>query len=95
MFLIVVIKMLGKNSLISLEFVVKLCESEYFILASDDAILPLGLEEIDCLVNEYPKVEIVSSRAQCINESGEVFKEDALIKNMFLKLSILRQLGFL
>ena len=37
------------------------------------------------LVNEYPKVELFHARAQCINESGEVFKGRwCFIKNMFL-----------
>ena len=87
---------MGKNSLVShWNLLLSLCESEYFILASDDDVYsPRFLEEIDCLVNEYPKVELFHARAQCINESGEVFKEDALYKEYVSQIEYFEQLDF-
>lgn len=56
----------------------KECNSEYVIMASDDDIYsPDFLEIVDSLTLKYPEVDVIRTRVQRINENSEVTaKED-------------------
>ena len=58
---------------------VGLCDTEYFMVASDDDIYhPDFLMEIDKLVARYPDAGVVRARSQYIDSKGEVLKKDGL-----------------
>jgi len=71
---------MGSNSLVAhWNFLVDLCDAEYFMMAGDDDIYhPMFLEEIDKLVQKYPNVGCIRSRSQYIDHEGNVTKQDLL-----------------
>lgn len=85
----------GKNLVSHWNMLLDLCDTEYFILASDDDVyLPCFLEEINKLIEKYPTVDLFHSRAQCINEVGEIFKIDSLYKEYVTQLEFFEQLDY-
>lgn len=54
-------------------------DSEYVILAPDDDLYaPAFLEQIDQLTSRYPEVNVLKSRSQKIDETGEVIAMDRI-----------------
>ena len=68
---------MGGKSLVShWNLLVDLCDTEYLIMASDDDVYePKFLEEIDALVEKYPKVDILRAKARR-TENGRLARED-------------------
>lgn len=89
-------KNIGGTSLVAhWNLMLDLCDTEYFILASDDDVYtPDFLEKMNELIEKYPSVNLFHSRAQCINENGEVFKIDSLYKEFVTQLEYLEQLDY-
>ena len=89
-------KNIGGTSLVAhWNMLLDLCDTDYFILASDDDVyLPHFLEEIDKLVEKYPAVDLFHSRAQCINGNDEIFKIDPLYKEYVTQLEYFEQLDY-
>ena len=68
----------GKNLVDHWNLLLKECDAEYVIIASDDdTYQPNFLEEIDSLSLKYPNVNVLRARVQRINENGDITtKED-------------------
>lgn len=71
---------IGGRSLIEhWNLLLSLADSEYVILAPDDDLYESAfLEQIDQLTNKYPDVNVLKSRAQKIDETGEVIAMDRI-----------------
>lgn len=71
---------MGSKSLVShWNLLVDMCDTEYFILASDDDVYePTFLEEVDKLAVKYPEVDLIRARVRLINEKGETLAKDAM-----------------
>ena len=71
-------KNMGASSLVShWNLLVNMCDTEYLILASDDDIYDINfLENIDCLVNKYPQVDLFHARCRVIDGKGKCIQED-------------------
>jgi len=65
---------MGSKSLVShWNLLVDMCETEYFIMASDDDVYePNFLEEIDVLVEKHPNVDLFRAKVRCVNGNGEL-----------------------
>lgn len=89
-------KNLGKDDLVAhWNLLLNLCDTEYFILASDDDVYDINfLKEIDLLIEKYPKVDLFHARAQCIDSNDEVFKMDSLYKEYVSQIGFLEQLDY-
>ena len=87
---------MGSKSLVShWNLLVDLCDTEYFILASDDDVYePTFLEEVDKLARKYPKVDLVRARVKAINEKGEMIERDAIYEEYVDGLDFLKQKHF-
>lgn len=87
---------MGRDSLVAhWNLLLDLCDTEYCILASDDDVYaPNFLEEIDALTEKYSYVDLFHARAQCIDANGDVFKEDALYKELVGQLEYFEQLDY-
>lgn len=68
---------MGSKSLVShWNLLVDMCDTEYFILASDDDVYePTFLEEVDKLASKYPEVDLIRVRVKKIN-ADKVLEED-------------------
>ena len=73
---------MGSKSLVShWNLLVDMCDTEYFILASDDDVYePTFLEEVDKLAQKYPEVDLIRARCQLLNEKTNVAFWDGLCK---------------
>lgn len=62
---------MGSKSLVShWNLLVDMCDTEYFIMASDDDIYePTFLEEVDKLASKYPEVDLIRARCKMVNEN--------------------------
>ena len=62
---------MGSKSLVShWNLLVDMCDTEYFILASDDDVYePIFLEEVDKLASKYPEVDLIRARCKMVNEN--------------------------
>ena len=69
---------LGGKSLVShWNLLVDLCDTEFFIMASDDDMYePDYLEEIDKLTVRYPEINLFRGRTKIINENDELQLND-------------------
>ena len=67
---------IGGKSLVShWNLLVRLCDTEYFILVGDDDVYDSQfLERIDYLVAKYPELSLYRARACRINEEGTCFE---------------------
>ena len=67
-------KNMGGKSLVShWNLLVDMCDTEYFVMASDDDVYePTFLEGVDKLTQKYPKVDLIRARCKKINEKGDV-----------------------
>lgn len=72
---------MGSKSLVShWKLLVDMCETEFFIMASDDDVYaPNFLEEINKLTEKYPKVDLFRGRVKCIDASGKTQVNDCLL----------------
>ena len=71
---------MGGKSLVShWNLLVDLCDTEYLIMASDDDVYePKFLEEIDMLVEKYPKVDILRAKARRVENGKQVLTDEAI-----------------
>lgn len=69
---------MGSKSLVShWNLLVDMCETDYFIMASDDDVYePNFLMQIDDLVGKYPNVDLLRARAQRIDENKTTLIDD-------------------
>lgn len=74
---------MGSKSLVShWNLLVDMCDTEFFIMASDDDVFePTFLEKIDSLTKEYPNVDLFRGRVQQIDGENNVTDRDPLIEN--------------
>lgn len=84
---------LGSKSLVShWNLLLDLCDTEYFILASDDDVYEKNfLEEINKLVEKYPEIDLIHARARIINENDEVCEEDSIYDEYVSQIKFLTQ----
>lgn len=67
----------GKNLVAHWNLLLDLCDTDYFILASDDDVYDKQfLESIDALVKKYPQIDVIRAGARIINEKNETIQED-------------------
>lgn len=73
-------KNMGGKSLVShWNLLVDMCDTEYLIMASDDDVYePKFLEEIDVLVEKYPKVDILRAKAKRVENGKLVLADDSI-----------------
>lgn len=85
---------MGSKSLVShWNFLVDMCDTEYFILASDDDVYePTFLEEVDKLAQKYPKVDLIRARVKLINEQGNLLAKDAIYEEKLSDIEFISQL---
>ena len=85
---------MGSKSLVShWNFLVDMCDTEYFILASDDDVYePTFLEEVDKLAQKCPEVDLIRSRVKLIDENGSLLEKDALFEEKVTSLEFISQL---
>lgn len=71
---------MGSKSLVShWNLLVDMCDTEYFILASDDDVYELSfLEEVDKLAQKYPEVDLIRARVRLINDSSNIAFYDGI-----------------
>lgn len=71
---------MGSKSLVShWNLLVDMCDTEYFILASDDDVYELTfLEEVDKLAQKYPEVDLIRARVRLINDSSNIAFYDGI-----------------
>lgn len=71
-------KNMGGKSLVShWNLLVDMCDTEYFILASDDDVYePNFLVEADKLLVKYPKVNLLRARSRVIDGEGNIKAEE-------------------
>ena len=71
---------MGSKSLVShWNLLVDMCDTEYFILASDDDVYePTFLEEVDKLAQKYPEVDLIRARVRLINDSSNIAVYDGI-----------------
>lgn len=83
---------MGGKSLVShWNFLVETCETEFFIMASDDDMYASNfLEEINVLTKKYADVNIFRGRTRMIDAEGEVTWQDCLIDEYTTQIEFLR-----
>ena len=87
-------KNMGGKSLVShWNLLVDMCDTEYFILASDDDVYePTFLEEVDKLAVKYPEVDLIRARVKLINEQGNLLAKDAIYEEKLSDIEFISQL---
>ena len=85
---------MGAKSLVShWNLLVDMCDTEYLIMASDDDVYePMFLEEIDCLMNKYPNVDLLRAKARRI-DNGKVSYEDGDIPEYLAQEEFVKYFG--
>ena len=84
----------GKSLVEHWNLLVDLCETDFFIMASDDDIYsPDFLEELDSLICKYPNVDLFHARAHVINERDEVTMNDALYNEFASQMEFMASYG--
>ena len=75
---------MGSKSLVShWNLLVDMCDTEYFILASDDDVYePTFLEEVDKLARKYPEVDLIRARCKMVNESRNFAFYDGIYQEL-------------
>lgn len=71
-------KNMGGKSLVShWNLLVNMCDTEYFIMASDDDVYePNFLIEADCLLKKYPEANLLRGRSRVIDGTGMIKMEE-------------------
>ena len=87
---------MGSKSLVShWNLLVDMCDTEYFILASDDDVYePIFLEEVDKLARKYPKVDLIRARVKKINEKGDVLFQDVPLQEKVAQVEFTSQIFY-
>lgn len=75
---------IGSKSLVAhWNLLVEMCDTDYFIMASDDDVYePQFLEEIDKLTVKYPDVNLFRARVNNINLLGEIIRIEGQSKEL-------------
>lgn len=70
---------MGGSSLVShWNLLISMCETEHFIMASDDDVYdPRFLEQVDTLSVKYPTVDLIRGRSRIIDGEGSIHEEDS------------------
>lgn len=85
----------SKNLVAHWNLLVDLCDTDYLIMSSDDDVYaPHFLEEVDALVEKYPKVDLIHARASFIDDRGNVYQDDALYEEYVSQLDYFEQVDF-
>lgn len=80
----------GENLVQHWNALLKDCQSEFVIVASDDDVYSnLFLEKIHVLTLEYPNANLFRARTQRINSSGEIIAQDDLFEEYQSKIDVL------
>ena len=74
-------KNMGGKSLVShWNLLVNMCDTEYFIMASDDDVYESNfLMEADCLLKKYPEANLLRGRSRVIDGTGKVKMEEEVM----------------
>lgn len=77
-------KNIGSISLVAhWNLLVDLCDTEFFIMASDDDVYEAHyLEEIERLTNKYPSVDVFRGRVKYIDEYGALLLNDIMYPDL-------------
>lgn len=83
---------IGGGSLIAhWRLLVEMCQTEFFIMASDDDIYESEyLLQIDELTSKYPNVNLFRSRVKIINEKEEVYWQEPIFEEKLDQLHFFR-----
>lgn len=83
---------IGGKSLIShWQLLVEMCQTEFFIMASDDDVYESDyLLQIDGLTSKYPNVNLFRSRVKIINEKEEVYWQEPIFEEKLDQLHFFR-----
>ena len=83
---------MGSKSLVShWNLLVDMCDTEFFIMASDDDVYNQKfLEEINKLTIKYPQVNLFRGKARRINECNNILFEDATHPEFLCQIDYLR-----
>lgn len=83
---------IGGKSLIShWQLLVEMCQTEFFIMASDDDVYESDyLLQIDELTSKYPNVNLFRSRVKIINEKEEVYWQEPIFEEKLDQLHFFR-----
>lgn len=74
------VNMGGKSLVSHWNLLVDMCDTEYFILASDDDVYePTFLEEVDKLAQKYPEVDLIRARCKIIDEKRNTESHDLIL----------------
>ena len=75
---------MGRKSLVShWNLLVDMCDTEYFILASDDDVYePAFLEEVDKLAKKYPEVDLIRARCKILDEKRKTELHDLILPEL-------------
>lgn len=83
----------GKNLVSHWNLLVDMCDTEYFILASDDDVYePTFLEKVDELAQKYPEGDLIRARVKLIDENGELLEKEAIYEEIHTNLEFISQL---
>lgn len=70
----------GKSLVTHWNLLVDMCNTEYFIMASDDDVYDsVFLEVVDSLFHRYPEVNLLRGRTRCIGPNGKTTVEERFI----------------
>lgn len=84
---------MGSTSLVShWNLLVDMCDTEFFIMASDDDVYePNFLEEIDYMTLRYPKINLFRGKVRYINEFHICLTEDCSLDEYYDQASFFRK----
>lgn len=78
------VNMGGKSLVSHWNLLVEMCDTEFFVMASDDDVYePLFLEQINFLVGLYPDVNLFRGKVREIDETGVEKQEEISIPEYF------------
>ena len=71
----------GRNLVSHWNLLLDLCDTEYFIMASDDDVYDRKfLEEIDRLTIQFPDFDLLRARTRRINDTGEPYEHEQIFE---------------
>lgn len=81
----------GRSLIAHWRLLVEICQTEFFIMASDDDVYESGyLLQIDELTSKYPNVNLFRSRVKIINEKEEVYWQEPIFEEKLDQLHFFR-----
>lgn len=82
----------GKSLVAHWQMLVDMCETEFFIMASDDDLWePEYLNQINKLTEKYDDVDLFRPRVKIINERDEVYWQEAIFEEKIDQLHFFRR----